>query len=201
MLNVVDDFSRECARLIAYTSISDARVGRELDAAVFERRARPQTIASGEGTGLTSMAILRWSKERNITWHYIAPGNPNQTGFIEQFNARPRDEFCNEPILTRLVHARQELEASRYDYNHFRRRLSLGNRTPAETGYDQAANRIVGMHPQYCSFHCAQRRASTWPKALLAAGRNFWLRPVTMAEKKGSKKEGPTQQSVEPSCN
>jgi putative transposase len=45
---VVDDYSRECVRLIADTSISSARVGRELDAAVFERMARPRTIASGQ---------------------------------------------------------------------------------------------------------------------------------------------------------
>ena len=43
---VVDDYSRECVRLIADTSISGARVGRELDAAVFERMARPHTIGT-----------------------------------------------------------------------------------------------------------------------------------------------------------
>ena len=47
---VVDDYSRECVRLIADTSISGARVGRELDAAVFERMARPHTIVSDNGT-------------------------------------------------------------------------------------------------------------------------------------------------------
>ena len=81
---VVDDYSRECVRLIADTSISGARVGRELDAAVFERMARPHTIVSDNGTELTSMAILRWSKERNVEWHYIAPGKPYQNGFIER---------------------------------------------------------------------------------------------------------------------
>jgi putative transposase len=50
---VVDDYSRECVRLIADTSISGARVGRELDAAVFERMARPHTIVSDNGTELT----------------------------------------------------------------------------------------------------------------------------------------------------
>ena len=100
---VVDDYSRECVRLIADTSISGARVGRELDAAVFERMARPHTIVSDNGTELTSMAILRWSKERNVEWHYIAPGKPYQNGFIESFNARLRDEFLNETIFTSLA--------------------------------------------------------------------------------------------------
>jgi len=134
ILAVVDDYSRECVRLIADTSISGARVGRELDAAVFERMARPHTVVSDNGTELTSMAILRWSKDRNVEWHYIAPGKPYQNGFIESFNARLRDECLNETIFTSLAHAREELEAWRHDYNHFRPHSSLGNKTPAEMG-------------------------------------------------------------------
>ncbi len=90
---VVDDFSRECVRLIADTSISGARVDREPDAAIFERMARPGTIVSDNGTEPTSMAIGRRSKERNVEWHSIAPGKPCQNGFTESFNARLRDEW------------------------------------------------------------------------------------------------------------
>ena len=43
---MVDDFTRECVRLIADTSISGARVARELDAAIFERLARPAMVVS-----------------------------------------------------------------------------------------------------------------------------------------------------------
>ncbi len=93
------------------------------------------------------MAILRWSKERNVEWHYIAPGKPYQNGFIESFNARLRDEFLNETIFTSLAHARKELEAWQHDYNHFRPHSSLGNRTRPRSGQDQPANRIGGMPP------------------------------------------------------
>lgn len=144
---VVDDYSRECVRLIADTSISGARVGRELDAAVFERMARPHTIVSDNGTELTSMAILRLSKERNVEWHYVAPGKPYQNGFIESFNARLRDEFLNETIFTSLAHARQELETWRHDYNHFRPHSSLGNRTPAEMGTGSIGKPYWGHAP------------------------------------------------------
>jgi putative transposase len=39
------------------------------------------------------MAILRWSLETGTGWHYIAPGKPQQNGFIESFNGRLRDEL------------------------------------------------------------------------------------------------------------
>ena len=66
---VVDDYTRECVRLIADTSISGARVARELDMAIFERLAKLATVVSDNGTELTSMAILRWSKDRDVEWH------------------------------------------------------------------------------------------------------------------------------------
>lgn len=110
-------------------------------------RGKPHTVVSDNGTELTSMAILRWSKECNVEWHYIAPGKPYQNGFIESFNARLRDEFLNETIFTSLAHARQELEAWRHDYNHFRPHSSLGNRTPAEIGAGSSGKPYRGHAP------------------------------------------------------
>ena len=75
VLAVIDDFSAECLCLVADTSISGFRVGRELDRIIAARK-RPAMIVSDNGTELTSMAILRWSKEQRIEGHYIAPGTP-----------------------------------------------------------------------------------------------------------------------------
>ena len=81
ILAVVDDFSRENLVLVADTSLSGHRVARELDRIVAER-GLPKTIVSDNGTEFTSMAILKWVQETGIDWHYIAPGNPQQNGFI-----------------------------------------------------------------------------------------------------------------------
>jgi putative transposase len=43
---VIDDYSRECLALVADTSLSGARVGRELDIAIMERMAQPITVVS-----------------------------------------------------------------------------------------------------------------------------------------------------------
>jgi putative transposase len=63
-------------------------------------------IVSDNGTELTSMAILCWSRERHVELHYIAPGKPQQNAFIESFNARLRDELLNETALSSLAEAR-----------------------------------------------------------------------------------------------
>ena len=82
VLTVVDDHTRECLALVADTSLGGRRVVRELDA-VIALRGRPRTVVSDNGTEFTSMAILRWSQDHQIDWHYIAPGKPMQNGFIE----------------------------------------------------------------------------------------------------------------------
>ena len=128
---MVDDYARECLALEADASLSCLRVARELTR-LNGKRGKPHTVVSDNGTELTSMAILRWNKERNVEWHYIAPGKPYQNGFIKSFNARLRDEFLIETIFTSLAHARQELDVWRNDYNHFRLHSSFGNRTPDE---------------------------------------------------------------------
>ena len=81
VLTLVDDYTRECLALVVDTSLSGRRVVRELDA-VIARRGGPSTVVSDNGTEFTSMAILRWSQDRQIDWHYITPGKPMQNGFI-----------------------------------------------------------------------------------------------------------------------
>ena len=128
----VSDATRECLALVADTSLSGARVARELDAVIARRRARPMTCVSDNGTELTSMAILKWSKASGVDWHYIQPGKPQQNAFVESFNGRLRDELLNETLFSTLDEARALLAAWRDDYNRVRPHSALANRTPEE---------------------------------------------------------------------
>jgi putative transposase len=130
ILAVVDDCTRECLALVADTSISGRRVARELDDIIRRRGRRPDAIVSDNGTELTSNTILNWADETGVGWHYIAPGKPQQNGFIESFNGRLRDELLNETLFRSLPHARAALEAWRYDYNEKRPHSKLGWMTP-----------------------------------------------------------------------
>jgi len=80
------------------TSLSGARVARELDA-IIRLYGAPETIISDNGTELTSRAILEWQNSIGVAWHYIQPGKPTQNAFIESFNGRLRDELLNEECL------------------------------------------------------------------------------------------------------
>jgi transposase InsO family protein len=130
VLNIVDDVTRECLRAVVDTSISGKRVVRELIDLVAER-GRPGMIVSDNGTELTSNAVLSWSGEAKVEWHYIAPGRPMQNGYVESFNGRMRDELLNETLFLSLAHARAVIRAWADDYNTERPHSSLGYATPA----------------------------------------------------------------------
>jgi putative transposase len=142
VLIVVDDCTRECLALVADTSISGIRVARELDRLLVER-GKPKTIVSDNGTELTSNAILRWTDDHKVAWHYIAPGKPVQNAFAESFIGRLRDELLNETLFRSLAHARVVLEAWQTDYNTNRPHSRLGWMSPAIYA---AARRSAALH-------------------------------------------------------
>ena len=131
ILNVIDDFSRECLAAVLDTSLSGERVARELDR-IAVMRAYPCLVVSDNGTELTSNAILKWQEDRKVDWHYIAPGKPMQNGFVESFNGRMRDECLNEHLFDSMHHARNSVAAWRNDFNHNRPHSSLAGLTPYE---------------------------------------------------------------------
>jgi len=172
ILNIVDDVTRECLAAIPDTSISGRRITREL-IAVIEGRGKPRMIVSDNGTEFTSNAVLRWSKEHQVEWHYIAPGKPMQNGYIESFNGRMRDELLNESLFLDLDQARQIITAWVADYNTTRPHSSLGYRTPAAYAeHLTATDHRAALHESSARWpvaHTAPTGVST-AEALVAAG-------------------------------
>jgi putative transposase len=87
ILNVIDDFSRECLAAAVDTSLSGISVGRELDR-IAKMCGYPRMVVSCNGTALNSNAILRWQEDRKIELPYITLGKPIQNRFVESFNRR-----------------------------------------------------------------------------------------------------------------
>jgi putative transposase len=130
ILNILDDVTKECLAAIADTSISGKRIARALTA-LIARRGKPELMVSDHGTEFTSNAMLAWTREHQIAWHFIAPGKPMQNGICESFQGRLRDELLNETLFFNLDHARSVLARWVSDFNQCRPHSALGYRTPA----------------------------------------------------------------------
>jgi transposase InsO family protein len=115
---------------LADTSISRKRVARELTA-LIAWRGRPALIVSDHGTEFTSNAMLAWTEEARVNWHFIAPGRPMQNGVCESFNGRMRDERLNETLFFDLAHARSALARWTADYHECCPHSALRYQTPA----------------------------------------------------------------------
>jgi putative transposase len=120
VLVVVDDFTRDCLALVVDTSLSGGRVARELDPIIAVRGVPPLMIVSDNGTELTSLAIIRWIRERPVG----------------SFNERLRDGCPNETLFVSLGHACSMLQPCRDDYrddyNHVRPHIGMVALTPAD---------------------------------------------------------------------
>jgi putative transposase len=99
MLNIVDDYTRECLAIEVDTSLSGARVVRVLEE-LKSRRGLPQQIRSDNGPEFVSRAVDQWAYEQGLRWHTIQPGRPMENGYVESFNGRFRDECLNENWFT-----------------------------------------------------------------------------------------------------
>jgi putative transposase len=127
---------------------------------------------------MTSRAVLQWTMETGIEWHYIVPGKPTQNAFIESFNSKLRDECLNECLFGSLVDAIEKIEAWRIDYNTTRPYSSIGNQTPAAF----AAASVLAM----------VRSRSDRAGETLRYPRGFAPRPVATTTQTGSN----TQQTL-----
>ena len=144
ILCIVDDFTREALALVVDTSIGGHRMARELDA-LIARRGKPAMIVSDNGTEMTSRAMLEWTNRSGVDRHYIAPGKPQQNGFVESFNGKLRDECLNEEVFAGLAEARAVIERWRQDYNTVRPHSAHSGRTPEAVRLDHAAGRLRNL--------------------------------------------------------
>lgn len=131
MLTVVDDCTRECLALIASTSLSGARVARELSV-LFEVCGTPMAVVNDNGAELLSNAIPTFADDRKIGWHCFAPGTPTQNAFIESFKGHRCDELLNETFFPSLHPARMTQAVWCKGCNTERPYARLGWQTPAK---------------------------------------------------------------------
>ena len=130
VLNIVDDYSRECVGQLVDHSISGARLCRYLDELALSRPL-PRTIVCDNGPEFTSKAAFFWSRTTGVKLHFIQPGKPTQNAFVESFNGKFRDGCLNQHWFTDMADARRTISDWQQHYNEVRPHSALDYLPPA----------------------------------------------------------------------
>jgi putative transposase len=146
ILNIVDDYTRECLAIEVDTSLPGERVVRVLDRLVESGR-KPEVIVLDNGPEFAGRVLDTWAVRNKVQLRLIDPGKAIQNAYIESFNARLRDECLNQHWFVSLEEARAVIEEWREDYNRKRPHGSLDNQTPEEFAHrcslmQEAKNRL-----------------------------------------------------------
>lgn len=130
MLNVIDEFTRECLviridRKLKSTDVIDVLSD------LFIVRGAPGHIRSDNGPEFIAKAVRQWIAAVGAQAAFIEPGSPWENGYCESFNSKLRDELLNGEIFYSLAEARVVIESWRQHYNTVRPHSSLGYKPPA----------------------------------------------------------------------
>ncbi len=131
LLNVIDEFTRECLAIDVARSIDADGVVTCLERLARERGA-PVYVRFDHGPEFVAHAVNDWCRFSGTDTVFIDPGSPWQNAWIESFNGRLRDEYLNGQLFETVLEAQVLLEAWRIDYNCARPHSAHGWRTPAE---------------------------------------------------------------------
>jgi len=180
VLTVVDQFTRECVRLMADSSLTGHKVALALSQAVVERGA-PQSITVDNGTEFVSKAMDVWAYQHGVQLDFIRPGRPVENSYIESFNGRLRDECLNVEVFFTILDVRDKLERWRDDYNQVRPHSALNDQSPQAFANAWAPNAASASTPWPANYMLAgvvQSAAAASPEP----GQQLFVRPSAVVK-------------------
>jgi len=131
ILNVVDEFSRECLAVRVGRSITSQEVIEVLEYLSL-KRGMAGYIRSDNGPEFIAKAVKAWLDKHGARSIFINPGSPWENSYIESFHGKLRDECLNQEIFGSIAQAGIVLENWREEYNNYRPHSSLGGLSPLE---------------------------------------------------------------------
>jgi putative transposase len=131
LLNIIDEFTRECPAIVVQRSIDADQVVATLDRVALQRGA-PAFVRFDHGPEFIAHAVADWCRFNGVGTLFIDPGSPWQNAWIESFNGRLRDELLNGWHFDSLLEAQVLIEDWRMDYNLNRPHTAHGDLSPAE---------------------------------------------------------------------
>ena len=134
LLNVIDEFTRECPAIVVDRNIDADKVVATLDQ--LAAAGTPAYVRFDNGPEFVAHAVADWCRFKGTDTMFIDPGSPWQNAWIESFNSRLRDELLNGWQFDSLLEAQVIIEDWHVDYNMHRPHTAHGDLTPIE--YAQA---------------------------------------------------------------
>jgi putative transposase len=116
MLNIIDEFTRECLAIRVNRKLNSIDVIDVLSD-LFILRGIPGHIRSDNGPEFVAKAVRDWITTVGAGTAYIEPGSPWENGYIESFNSKLRDELLNGEIFYTVEEATVVIESWRKHYN------------------------------------------------------------------------------------
>jgi putative transposase len=110
MLNIVDEFTRECLAIKVARKLNSMDVIETLADLFLLLRGVPGHIRSDQGPEFIAEAVKGWIGAVGARTAYIERASPWENGYIESFNGRLRDELLNGEIFTTLKEAQVVIE-------------------------------------------------------------------------------------------
>lgn len=130
LLNLIDEYSRECLLIQAERRWSSARVIEAL-ADTMVSKGVPEHIRSDNGPEFIARDLRKWLAGVSTKPMYIEPGSPWENGYCESFNSKLQDEFLKGEIFYSLKELRVLASRWRHYYNTDRPHSAPGYRPPA----------------------------------------------------------------------
>jgi putative transposase len=149
MLNVLDEFTRECLAIRVDRKLNSVDVI-DLLSDLFILHGIPGHIRSDHGPEFVAKAVREWIAAVGAKTAYLEPGSPLgdlliavpagtdrqlrwrwENGYCESFNGKLRDELLDGEVFYSLAEAKVVIEGWRQHYNTSRPHSALGYRPPA----------------------------------------------------------------------
>ena len=130
VLNIVDEFTRECVGCRVDRSIGTLKVIETLED-VFEGRGKPKILRSDNGREFIGSTLIEWLKVQKVRPAFIAKASPQQNAYVERFNGTMRDEIISPEMFNSLAEARVVILNWVTEYNTVRPHRGLDMMTPA----------------------------------------------------------------------
>jgi putative transposase len=116
MLNVIDEFTRECLAVRVDRKLSSIDVIDVLSS-LFILHGVPGHVRSDNGPEFIAKAVRAWIAAVGARTAYIEPGSPWENGYIESFNSKLRDELLDGEVFYSLAEAKVVIESWRQHDN------------------------------------------------------------------------------------